>query len=103
MAVGGSHIQLGILSSQLSKTENRQLGQKNNWLINPKACPPVMCEAPPKGSISSQNSATSWGPCAQTCESREDILHWNHNRVLLPTSHVWCLPVLSGCLAMLWL
>lgn len=51
----------------------------------------------------SQNSATSWVPCSQARECREDILHWNHNRVLLPASHVRCLPVLSGCLAMLWL
>lgn len=52
---------------------------------------------PPKGLTISQNSATSWGPCAQH-KSKED-----RHRVLLPASHVWCLPVLSGCLALLWL
>lgn len=68
-----------------AKQKTKQLGQKYNWLINPKACPPVMCEAPPpKGFTISQNSATSWGPCTQKHEPREDILHQNRTGFSFP-------------------
>lgn len=65
---GGSCVQLGILNEHLSKTEKRQLSQKYNWLINPKACPPVMYEAPPpKGSTVSQKQCSQLGTmCSST-------------------------------------
>lgn len=61
MAASGLYAQLGILSAHLSQTENRHLGQKYDWLINLKACPPVMCEAPHllKDPQSPKNGATS--------------------------------------------
>lgn len=76
MAASGLYAQLGVLSAHLSKTENRHLGQKYDRLINPKACPPVMYEAPPpKGPTISQKTGYQLRTMCSTHKSREDILH----------------------------